>query len=212
MEKVDTIKFKISVTRYGWLYVMGVTIILYIAKYIAGITLLKDSWYNYLIAIDCVLFLLSIRRRNFKFKYVVITSLLIITLICYVKGEISRSDNSYYYLYSPSEKHRLVLKTYSKGWLTKDGYLEVYKSYFWVLKKRLCKTIIVPDTAPVMGPEPKYEKSPFVIGAIRTSKIYDSFFFLFDWVDEDTLIITYKQPDKLNEKYKEAKETIVKCN
>lgn len=186
------------------------TVTMCILKNLLGISLLKDGWYGYLISINLFLIWIVTIKMKFMTSYVVKTIIVLIIIFCCLVGRLSLNYTDYYYMYSPNEKHQLILKAYTKGVFEQEGALEIHQVYYGIFKKKIYKTITANESAPIMGPELKCEESSIVTGVMRGSVVYDTYFFLFEWINEDTLIISYKFPNNLDSMHKDAMKNILK--
>lgn len=181
------------------------TVFIYLIKWLFGVTLLRDEWYYFLIAINAYIICLSSRKFKRVFKHLLLGIGIIVMVVCFILGWISFDNKEYHYMDSPQGQHRLILKKYTKGFRP-SGYLEVYEVHFGVFKTKVGNTLYVIGRGPILG----LEIIPKENNIIKLGKVYTIGLFNFEWINEDTLSITYIYRDELEDEEKSNAQSIIK--
>ena len=188
----------------GIVAILGLTLFICILGRGFKLTLLKNEWYYFLIAINLFVIYLKMRKEIFPYEFFIRGTMIVVILLLCMIGAVSLKDQNYYYIDSPRSKHHLVVKPYGKGFRP-DGYLEVYEIYFSVFKKKVGNTIVVRRMHPLLGTELIVKKEDI----IKLGNSYTLSSLNFKWINEDRLFISYKNIENLKEKEKTYAQTVI---
>ncbi|MGL4346012.1 MAG: hypothetical protein ACRCTE_12510 [Cellulosilyticaceae bacterium] len=182
---------------------LSVTAVVYLVKWLMGVSFLKDEWYYWLIAVDLIAVFIKILEYNFMFRRTVMFACVVIIVMSVMAG--SSSKARYNYMYSSDSSVRLVLKEYTKG-VRDDGYLGVYKQTLGLFKKRLGKDLYVKGGHPLMTGEMAFREHQ-MFGGQNTYAIGK---LAFEWVNQTTLEIDYQDIESLEEQDRHRAQLSVK--